>query len=96
MDEVSLGVWASEFQARPTVSLILLPADPDVELEATSPALSLSAPYHALRRCDSEVSSGLDTKPQGRVFLLRVAVVMVSLHSNRSTKTVLLGGRLLS
>jgi len=45
---VSLGVGfeVSDAQARPHVSLFLLPADQDVELEAPSPAPCLPARCH--------------------------------------------------
>ena len=52
---MSLGVGfkVSDAQARPVAhSLILLPADPDVDLSATSPASHLSA--HCLASCHGD------------------------------------------
>jgi hypothetical protein len=41
-----VGFGVSNAQARPSVSVFLLPVDPDVELSATSPAPCLPACQH--------------------------------------------------
>jgi hypothetical protein len=43
-----VGFEVSKVQARPSGSLFLLSADPDVELSASSPASCLPACHHGL------------------------------------------------
>lgn len=49
-----MGVGSEVSNARPNVSLFLLPADPNVELSVTSPALCLSVYHHAHCHDDNE------------------------------------------
>jgi hypothetical protein len=44
---LGVGFGVSNAQARSSVTLFLLPANPDVELSATSPASCLPACHHA-------------------------------------------------
>lgn len=48
-----MGSEATEVQARPSVTLFLLPEDLHVKLEATSPAPCLLAHSHASRPADN-------------------------------------------
>ena len=55
---MSLGVGFkdSDAQAKPGVALFQLPADPDVELSATSPVPCLTAHHHASHHEDNRLN----------------------------------------
>ena len=76
-----MGFEALKAQARFRVTSFLLCANPDVELSATSPALCLPVCRLVSHHDDSE----LNCKPVTiKCSFIRLAMVMVSLHSNRT------------
>lgn len=73
------GFQVLETQARPSVILFLLPDDVAVKLLALSSAPCLSACHHVSCHDNHRL-----TLPNYKPVPIRVAVVMVSLHSNRN------------
>jgi hypothetical protein len=65
-------------------SLLLLLVDQDIELSVPSLAPCLPARHHASCMTIMNLSSETASQPQLGLFLIRVAMVMVSLHSNET------------
>ena len=85
---LGLGFEVSEAQARPSISLFLLPDNLDVELSAPLPAPCLPVCHHASHYDHKRLNLWHSKPTSDEIFsLLRVAMVIVSLHRNRNSKT---------
>jgi hypothetical protein len=81
-----MGFGVSDAQARPSVTLFLLPMNPDVELSAPSPARCLLVQCHVPMVIIINQTSEIVIQPQLNAFFIRAVMVfhiMVSLHSYR-------------
>lgn len=92
---LKVGSEVSKAQVRPSVSLFLLPVDLDIELLATSPAPCLTACCHTSHHAMLPMMMIMDytsetvSQSQLKLSFIRVAVFMLSFHSNRTlTRTV--------
>ena len=80
---VDLDVLIAQGMPNMVHSLFLLPADQGVELLAP-PTPCLPACCHAFCHDNNELNLSTISQHQLNVFLIRVAVFMVSLHSNKT------------
>jgi len=78
------GLWAFQKLIPGPVSLSLLPVDPDAELCFFSSTMSAGVPSSSCYD-DLDYASETVSKPPTNVFFLRVLVVMVSPHSDRTS-----------
>lgn len=84
---IGVGYEVSKVRARPSVTLFLLSMDLAVEFSVL-PAPCLPAWYHASCHDKNGLNPWTVSQLQLNVILYRVALVTVSLHSNRTwTKT---------